>query len=152
MVGFEWGIVIYGLTLSSVFAAVCYWGLSNNYGKAWQWNTLGLVASAVIFMGFEGMASQPKPFYLEMYKADSYTLHYYISIPHDRIYVYMTPYGQQTPRSYTIPWTIETEEEIADGVKMAKERGIPPHFWYDKDYLAPAPLPPAVQLQKKNEG
>lgn len=150
MMEFETGILVYGFLLSGLFCAVTYWGITNDYGKLWQWNVLALVAGLTIFAGFEGMASQHKPFYLELWKSQRYEMLHYLAYPNHRIYILMLPQGQTTPRLYSIPWTSETEDDIVEAMRAAKERGVPPHFYYLKDHFEPHEMPKQIELEDKD--
>jgi len=152
MFGIEASIMSYAGALALVFAAVAVWGILNDHEKPWKWNVLTFIAGLVILAGMEGLTSHAKPLHLELVPSKNYTLLSYVSYPKDRIYLFMLPSNQTEPRLYSISWTKAEENKIADAVRMAEERGVPPQFWYKDNMMEPHPMPDAIELEPKDEG
>ncbi len=149
MMGIEGSVVLYATLLALLFAAVAVWAQIKRHGKSWVWNVLTLVAGLTILAGMEGLTSHAKPMYLELQPATDYRMLRYISYPQYRIYLFVLPKGQDEPRLYTIPWTQEAEDKIAEAVRVAKRKGYPPMFYYGKDVLEPHPMPTPIILEPK---
>lgn len=112
-------IIVWAMINIAFFVPIFYL-VKNKLMSQWMSTTAATLLAIAIYLAVESIYSYPKPFELEMWPEEQYTVIAVKVRPGEALYMYVDD-GSGTPRSYSFKWSPEVSK-LVNALRVARAR------------------------------